>query len=77
MLLIYFTEVIAERVYAFVSSLKHFTIMGEWKWVFVKGCECDVPISTTVQILKLCQDGEDASACSGIGLCGENDTSMT
>ena len=51
--------------------------MGEWKWVFVKGCECDVPISTTVQILKLCQDGEDASACSGIGLCGENDTSMT
>jgi hypothetical protein len=40
--------------------------MGKWKWLLVKGCECESPISTAKEFSFFCQDGPSASVYSGI-----------
>jgi hypothetical protein len=39
--------------------------MKEWKWRLVNGCECKSPLSTATQFVNPCQDGTNASMCSG------------
>jgi len=40
--------------------------MGQWKWLFVNGCEFKGLISVMREFLNWCQDGRDASVCLGI-----------
>jgi hypothetical protein len=52
-----------------------FTVMKAWKWLLVNGCECKNPISAATEFLNSCQDGTNASMCSGIML-KNTDTSV-
>jgi hypothetical protein len=48
------------------------TSMRKWKYMSVNGCEFDKPIFATTEFLDECQNGADASMCSG--LVRNNDT---
>jgi len=37
------------------------TIIRNWKWLFVGGCKCNIPIYTVMDFLNLCQEGMNAS----------------
>jgi hypothetical protein len=42
------------------------TIMRKWKWLFMNGCKCKSLICSVTEFLNLCQNGTNASVCSGI-----------
>jgi hypothetical protein len=44
------------------------TVMRNWKWLVMNGCECRNLNSTAVGFLSWCQDVRDVSLCIGIML---------
>jgi hypothetical protein len=46
--------------------------MKKWKWLIVNGCESKSLISIATEFLNTCQDGKNASVCSGIMLKNKN-----
>jgi len=39
------------------------TIISNWKWLFVSGCKCNIPIYIVMGFLHLCREGMNASMC--------------
>jgi len=39
-------------------------MLRHWKWLFMKGSECENPICTAVEFSKFCGDGKKGSQCA-------------